>query len=130
VGDETVRGRKVIPAFLLMLAAHVAHVFEEAWGSFVAISVLGNLGLFLILNWVMICLILLLFWKVLLERRWAYRLGIVYAALMIVNGIVHNVGVIVTGEYSGGFAGSLSGIALIIVGPVLIYRLRSEMPPE
>jgi len=123
-----VTDRKVIPIYLMMLMAHIAHVFEEIWGNFRAIDILGGLGVFLIVNWVLIGFVVLLLYFVLRRRKWAYRISLIYAAIMTLNGLAHGIATIAVGGYAGGFAGCYTGIVLIILGPVMIYHIRKEMP--
>ncbi|UCD95595.1 MAG: hypothetical protein JSU69_05965 [Candidatus Zixiibacteriota bacterium] len=122
------RKGKAIFFFLLMLLMHIAHVFEEVWGQFRAIDVLGGPGRFLIVNWILLSLVVLLLYFIIRGSRAAYNLGILYAAIMILNGIGHNIATLVTGEYFGAFAGGFAGIGLILAGPPLIYYLRKEKP--
>lgn len=118
-----------LPAlYLAMLAAHIAHVFEEVWAGFRLIDVLG-LGGFLVANWLLWIIPASLFVFILRGRRWAYRLGMLYAAVMLINGIAHNVMTVITRHYFGAFAGGFTGIALILVAPFLIAALRREQPP-
>jgi len=119
---------KVIVFYLFILAVHVAHVLEEVWGRFWLINGFWGLGWFLALNWILFCLPVVLFYFVLNGRRWAYKLSIAYAVVMIINGLGHNIAVIVTGRYFDGFAGGFSGIGLVLTGPLLIYHLRKSMP--
>ncbi len=113
--------------FLLMLLGHVAHVFEEVWARFWPLEKVFGLGWFLAINWLLLCFPVAVFYFILGRKRWAYYLGIAYAAVMILNGVVHNVATLVTGRYFGGFAGGFSGIGLILVGLPLIHYLRRAM---
>jgi uncharacterized membrane protein YccC len=118
----------VVPLYLLMLAGHVAHVFEETWGRFWLIGAVYGLGWFLAANWVLFCIPVTLFYFILRGRRWAYQLSMVYAGVMILNGIGHNAAALITGRYFDGFAGGYSGIALALIGLPIIYTLRKERP--
>ena len=119
---------RLIPLYLLMLVAHVAHVFEEVWGRFWVMDVLFGPEWFLAINWLLFCIPMAFFYYVLQEKRWAYRMSYLYAGFMILNGIVHNVATIWAGKYFGGFAGGYSGIAFILIGPPMIYYLREGSP--
>lgn len=119
---------KVVLFCLLMLVAHVAHIFEEVWGRFWLIKAFYGLGWFLVVNWLLFCIPIVLFYFVLQEKRWAYQLSIIYAGIMILNGIGHNVATIVTGRYFDGFAGGYTGIGLLLVGPAMIHYLRKGIP--
>ncbi len=118
---------KIIIIYLLLLMNHVAHVLEEIWGRLWLIDTVFGLGWFLLGNWILFCVPAALFYFILNEQRWAYRLGMVYAGIMVLNGIGHNVATILTGRYFGGFAGCYTGIGLIILGGFLFYHLSKEI---
>jgi hypothetical protein len=109
--------------YLLILVGHIAHIFEEILGRFWLINLVGGLGWFLLLNWVLFCFPVSLFYFVLLGKRWAYYLSIIYVGIMIFNGIGHKIATLVTRRYFNGFAGGFSGIIFIVIGPFLIYYL-------
>jgi hypothetical protein len=119
--------KKSIASYLAVLFFHVAHVFEETWGHFFLLDRMGQ-GWYLAINWALFSLPLVFFYFILTGRRFGYILGIIYAAFMVLNGIGHNAAVIVTGSYFGGFAGSLSGIGLIIVGVPTAFYLKKGLP--
>ncbi len=121
------RGR-VVFFYLLMLAAHVAHVFEEVWGRFWMIDAFFGLGWFLVVNWLLFCIPMVFFYFVLHRKRWAYHMSVLYAGFMIINGIGHNAATVVTGRYFGGFAGGFTGMAFLLIGPPMIYYLRKGIP--
>jgi len=119
---------KVIILYLLMLVGHVAHILEETWGRFWLLDAFFGLGWFLVVNWVLFCIPVVFFYFVLHEKRWAFYLSMIYAGIMILNGVGHNVATIVTGKYFGGFAGGYAGIGLLLIGPPMIHYLRKGMP--
>ena len=55
-------------------------------------------------------------------------MSMIYAGIMILSGLGHNVGAVVKGRYFGGFAGGYTGIVFVLIGPVMIYYLRKEIP--
>jgi hypothetical protein len=120
--------RRLVFFFLLMLLWHLAHVFEEIWGGFWMIDRLGGLGRFLIVNEILFSIPVVLLYFVLQQRPWAFRLSIVYGAVMILNGLGHNLGTWLTGRYFGGFAGGFTGIGLVAIGGPLVYYLWRAMP--
>ena len=122
--------KRIVTSYLLLLFFHVAHVFEEVWGHFWIMDRMGSEGWYLIINWLLFGLPLVLFYLILTGRRIGYILGILYAVFMVLNGLGHNVAVIVTGSYFGGFAGSISGIGLILVGIPTALFLRGGLPPR
>ena len=65
-----------------------------------------------------------------MKIRRAYHLSIIYAGIMILNGVGHDIATIVTGRYSGGFAGGYTDIELLFIRPVMIYYLRKGMPTK
>jgi uncharacterized membrane protein HdeD (DUF308 family) len=109
-----------------MLLAQVAHTFEEVLGRFWLVNEFG-FGWFLLINWILLLVPTAFFYFVLLDKRWAYYLSIVYAGIMILNGIGHNIASLVTRRYFNGFAGGFSGILFIVIGPFLIYYLWKGM---
>jgi hypothetical protein len=119
---------RVVALYLAMLTGHVAHVFEETWGRFWLIDAFYGQGWFLVVNWVLFCIPVAILYFVLQQKRWAYRLSMIYASIMIANGLGHNFATLVTRRYFGGFAGGFSGIALVLLGLPMIYILHKEMP--
>lgn len=119
---------RVVIFYLLMLVGHVAHVFEEVWGRFWLMDAVYGMGWFLVVNWVLFCIPTAIFYFVLQEKRWAYYLGMIYAGIMIANGIGHNAATILTGRYFGGFAGGYTGIGLALAGLPMLYYLWNRMP--
>ena len=65
-----------------------------------------------------------------LEEIWGrfWIMSMVYAAIMTLNGLGHNVATLVTGRYWDGFAGGMTGIGLILIGTPLLYLLRKKKP--
>lgn len=120
--------RNVVLFYLLMLVMHVAHVFEESWGRFWLIDALYGQGWFLVVNWVLFCIPVTILYFVLQQKRWAYRLSMIYAGIMIANGFGHNIGTLITKRYFGGFAGGFTGIGLVLLGFPMLYVLRKETP--
>jgi|GEM_PF-3206837 len=119
--------RSAVPLlFLSVLAVYVGHVFEEGWGRFQPIERVFGLGGFLALAWILLLVPMAVFYLVLKKVRAAYGLGILYAGLMSLNGLYHIVALAVTGRYFDGFAGSITSIPLIVLGPLLIRALRQE----
>lgn len=112
--------------FLLLLAVHIAHVFEEVWGRFQPLERIFGLGWFLLLNWIFLAAPMTVFFFILMRRRPAYVLGAIYAALMALNGLGHNIALAVTGRYFGGFAGAVSGVPMIILALLLLWALIEE----
>ena len=119
--------RRTILLYLALLLAHLAHIFEEIAGDFIAIPRLGGTGNFLIINWLTFAIPVVFLYFIIIGQRWAYWAGLLYAAIMTLNGLVHNLAVIVTVKYYGYYAGSFSGIALIIIGPLLFASLKRKM---
>ena len=114
---------KVILFYLLLLVSHVAHVFEEIWGRFWFIDRFLSFGWFLVVNLFLFFIPVAVFYFILQDRRWAYFMGIIYAGIMILNGIGHNGATALTQRYFGGFAGGYSGVFLVLFGAFLIFYL-------
>ena len=119
--------KRIILLYIVLIVFHLAHLFEEIRGQFIGIELIGGLGLYLILNWILFCIVLGIFYFLLQKKRWTFYAGLIYAGIMVLNGIVHNIATIVSGQYYGGFAGGYTGIGLIIIGSLLIYYLHREI---
>jgi hypothetical protein len=119
--------KKIIAFYLALLFFHVAHVFEEVWGHFWMLARMDE-GLYFLINLLLFAIPLAVFYFILTEKRFGYVLGIIYGVFMVLNGLGHNAAVIMTGSYFGGFAGSLSGIGLIIVGIPAVLYMRKGLP--
>ena len=126
---EALKRNKIIFLYLLMLIGHVAHVFEEIWGRFWMLNEVG-LGTYLAFNLVLFCIPVLLFYFVLNSKRWAYILSIIYAGFMGLQGIGHNVAVLITGRYFNGFAGGYTGIGLLVISFPMTYFLFKYLPKD
>ncbi|MDD5362422.1 MAG: hypothetical protein PHN88_09840 [Ignavibacteria bacterium] len=118
--------RKVILFYLLLLLFHAAHILEEVWAKFWPVGRYYSMETFILLNWILFALPIACFYFYLLDKKWAYYTGLIYAFIMILNGLGHNIATIVTGKYFGGFAGGFSGIGLILSGIPLFCYLRKE----
>jgi hypothetical protein len=79
-------------------------------------------------NWALLCIPVAIFDFLLSSRRWAFHLSIIYAGIMILNGLGKNIGPMATGKYFEGFAGGYTGIAFVLIGPPMTYYLRKETP--
>ena len=117
---------KILIFYLLMLIFHVAHVFEEIWGRFWILEKV-SLGFYLSINWILFCIPVILFYFVLHNKHWAFKISIVYATFMALQGIGHNIATIITGKYFNGFAGGYTGIGLLIIGTMMVYYLLKEI---
>ena len=116
------KNNKVIVFYLIMLIIHVAHVFEEIWGRFWLLNKVG-LGLYLTINCLLFCIPVILFYFILMNKRWAYMVSVLYATFMILQGVGHIIATIISGKYFDGFAGGYTGIGLLIIGSALNYHL-------
>jgi hypothetical protein len=116
-----------VAAFLALLGFHVAHVLEEIAGGFFLRDKLG-LPAFAAVNGALFCLSLGIFYFWLTGHRWARPLSALYAGVMVLNGIGHNVLTLATGRYRGGYAGGFSGIGLVLSGLWLLSLLRRWGP--
>jgi hypothetical protein len=125
--DGTVIRPRAVAAYLSLIAFHAAHVLEEVFGRFVALHRLG-LAAFLAANWVLFCVPLLILYFWLAGRRWARTMTLVYAGVMVLNGLGHNAMTLVTGRYFDGYAGGFSGLGLIAAGAVLLRAGRAAKP--
>ena len=64
---------------------------------------------------VLLALPLIVFFYILGNYRPAFLMGQIYAVVMVLNGLGHNLATLITGRY-GEFAGGVSGVGLIAFG--------------
>ena len=111
--------RRAVLVFALLLLAHLIHVFEEAFGKAYFIEGLYNgLSNFLIINFSLLLIPIILLYFVFLKKKIAYYFSIIYAGIMIVDGLDHVI---------RWYAGFYSGFALIVLGVFLVYYLYKEL---
>jgi hypothetical protein len=120
---DTTRDR-VIALYLAMLAAHMAHVLEEVYGRFWMMDAVFGAGWFCAVNVLLFCVPLAVFYYFLRGGKASAYCALGYAAVMLLNGIGHNVMTLVTGRYFHGYAGCITGVALICLSLPMIYYLR------
>jgi hypothetical protein len=125
---EIAAKNRIVFFYLMLLAFHVAHILEETWGHFWIIDSVFGLDFFLLINWLLFCLPLSFLYFFLLDNKTAHYLSMVYACVMVLNGISHNIATIVTGRYFHGFAGGFTGIGLIVLGVSLGCLLVKDRP--
>jgi len=118
---------RVTLLYVLLLLAHLVHVAEEAWGGFWLIDAFYGMERFLAVNALLFTAAVLLSYATYRGHGWAYRLSLVYAALMALQGVGHNVATLITGRYFGGSAGGFSGVAMFLIGVPLVGALRARM---
>jgi hypothetical protein len=126
--NRIVMKKAIIPWYLALITFHVAHIMEETWGHFWIMNKIYGTGVFLLLNWILFCIPVVLLYLVVLDKKAGYVASIIYSSLMVANGIGHNLATVVTGRYFHGFAGGFSGIGLILSGIPLILLLYRNMP--
>ena len=122
------RPNNVIRLYLLMLILHQAHVFEEVWGYSWIVNLFNSVGKFLAINWVLYSISVIILYFILQKRIAGYQLGMLYSLLMILSGVLHITGYLVTSRYFGGFAGALSSLGIILIGIPLFISLRRALP--
>jgi hypothetical protein len=120
------RNSRAVLLYLMLLLAHLAHILEEVWGHFQLMDRLFGEGWFLVANWVLFCIPVFFFYNWLRGKKWARTWSLLYAGFMMANGFGHNIATAVTGRYKGGFAGGFSGIALFMIGFLLIRKILRE----
>lgn len=120
-------GSGAVVAYLSLLSFHVAHILEEILGRFVVLQKLGPVR-FAAVNWGLFLIPVVFFYFWLAGRRWARRTSVLYAGLMVLNGVGHNIMTLATGRYLDGYAGGFSGIGLAVSGTILIRSLLRKDP--
>ena len=79
------------------------------------------------MNWILFLIPLGFLYLILTGQRAGYYLGMVYAMVLLLNGLYHNLMVLLTVNYFNGVAGSVSGLGLIVFSPLVIYYLRQSI---
>jgi hypothetical protein len=115
--------KKLVMLYILLLVGHMAHVIEEILGDFIAIEKFKSPEFFLAVNLLLFAIPVMLFCFFLQKKRWAYKLSIIYAGIMVLNGMAHITATLITGRYFHGYAGCFTGIWLIVIGVILIYYM-------
>ncbi|KQC14664.1 MAG: hypothetical protein APR63_05390 [Desulfuromonas sp. SDB] len=110
----------IISLFVLMLIFHLAHVLEEVWGSFFIMDSVLGLEWFVVINGILWCVPLIILFFLIKGKNFAYKVAIIYAFIMVINGFAHNVLTLITGKYYRGFAGGITGIGLVLTGVLLL----------
>jgi len=114
--------RRVRSFYLSLYFFHILHVLEEYRCGFQAVRILGD-DVFLAANAVFLALPLVIFFYILDGHRPAFLMGQIYAVVMVVNGLGHNLATLITGRY-GEFAGGVSGVGLIAFGLLTASSLQ------
>ncbi len=111
--------RKVVWIFVFLIVVHLFHVIEEVIGNAVFIEQSYNgVSNFLIINFSLILIPLILLYFTILKKKIAYYLSFIYGVVMIIDGLDHVI---------RNYAGFYTGILLIILGFVLIFYLFKEV---
>ncbi len=111
--------RKPVLVFALLLVTHLIHIIEEVMGNAYFIeSLYKSLTNFLIINIILLVIPIILLYFVFLKKKIAYYFSIIYAGIMIVDGLDHVI---------RWYAGFYSGFALIVLGVFLVYYLYKEL---
>ena len=121
--DNDTNRDRVIALYLAMLAAHMAHVLEEVCGRFWIMDAVFGTGWFCAVNALLFCVPLAVFYYFLQGRKAAAYCALGYAAVMLLNGIGHNVMTLATGRYFRGYAGCITGAALICLSLPMMHYL-------
>jgi len=112
--------------FIGLLIAHAAHIGEEAWGRFWLIDAVFGMPVFLVGNALLLAGAGLVFVMAARRKgRWT-GIAIAYATFMALQGVGHNAAFLITGRYFGGFAGGVTGVALLAFGAPLAFQLISS----
>ena len=118
--------KKIFLLFTILLFLHVLHILEEILGrAWFIDGMYGGLKNFIIWMAVLFVIPLVFFYLALNKKISPYYI-ILYAGVMIIDGLTHIVEFIISKKYFDGSAGLYTGIGFIIVGIPLIYNLKKE----
>jgi hypothetical protein len=111
---------------LLLIFLQVVHIFEEIAGE--AYELAGSLGRYLRVASVLVAINVAFLALIVAGVRVGYYLGLLGAAIAILNGLVHLVGYARTGTFRRGIgAGLFTGIPLSAVGVIVLSRLIAHL---
>jgi len=115
--------RRTTVLVLLLLALHLAHVGEEIVGRLFLIDKLGGLVSFIAVNAFFLAVILALIAASWRGRRWSITGLRIWAIVETINGAGHIVATRLDWFERLSTPGWISGIGLLIVGPLLLLSL-------
>lgn len=110
-----------------MLIFHIIHIFEEVLAGFHIIDEIFGIRYFLILNLILFIIPLAMIFYLIRNKTFAAYFSLLYAGIMIINGLAHIIATVVTGRYFGGYAGGISGTGMVITGFFLIIFIRRKI---
>mgnify|MGYP001590909522 CR=1 FL=1 len=119
--------KKSILLFATLLFLQVMHILEEIFGNAWFIEdMYGGLRNFVLVMVMGFIISLFIFYFVVKNKKLAYPLSLVYASIVILDGLIHIIETLVLKKYFNGSAGLFTGIFFVIVGPMLIYYFKKE----
>ena len=119
--------KKSILLFATLLFLQVIHILEEIFGNAWFIEdIYGGLRNFVLIMIILFIIPLLIFYFVVKNKKLAYPLSLIYASIMILNGLTHIIETLIFKKYFNGSAGLFTGIFFVIVGQMLIYYFKKE----
>ena len=120
--------KKSIILFAILLFLQIAHNLEEIFGNAWFIeSMYGGLRNFVLIMIILFIIPLIIFYFVVNNKKAAYPLALIYACIMILDGLIHIIETFIFKKYFNGSAGLFTGIFFIIIGTMLVYPLKKEM---
>ena len=116
--------------YLAVLIIHSSHIIEELLykADFITTSYGGTTN-FLLINVALLCIPIILLYYALQRKRWALLTSMVYAAIIILDGIVHIAQWTISKTPSES-AGIITGIGFVIIGLILLYSLGATHRTE
>ena len=112
-----------ILVYLAVLIIHSGHIIEESLykADFITTSYGGTTN-FLLVSGALLCIPTILLYHAIQRKRWAMLTSMVYATIIILDGIVH-IAQWAISKTPSEFAGIITGLGFVIIGPILLYNL-------
>ena len=117
---------RLILLYILMLIAHQAQIFEELWDHSILVTSLGE-NVYVLMNWVLFCLPLVLLYFIFVDKKWAYYLSALYSIIMMFQGVERIVMSFVQGALAETFPIVLTGALIYLIGIPMVYYIYKNI---
>ena len=117
---------RLILLYIFMLITHQAQIFEELWDHSILVTSMGE-NIYIILNWLLFCIPLLILFFVFIDKKWAYYLSGVYAIIMMFLGVERIVTSFVQGTLITTLPIVLTGAIIYLIGVPMVYYIYKNV---
>ena len=122
---EEMKSRLII-LYIFMLISHQAQIFEELWDHSILVTSMSE-NIYIILNWLLFCIPLLILYFIFIDKKWAYYLSGVYAIIMMFLGVERIVTSFVQGNLIMTLPIVLTGAIIYLIGIPMVYYIYKNV---